>query len=76
MTVIWKASKSPVKGYNVHRGRKSAGPYSRINPDLVLGLSYVDRSVKSGTIYYYVTRSVDVDGRESVNSSEIAATIP
>lgn len=76
VTVLWKASKSPVKGYNVYRGTKSGGPYSRINPDLVLGLSYVDRDVKNGTTYYYVTRSVDADGLESANSSEIAATIP
>lgn len=76
VTVIWKASKSPVKGYNVYRGARSGGPYSRINPDLVLGLSYVDRDVKSGATYYYVTRSVDADGRESVNSSEITVVIP
>lgn len=76
VTVLWKASKSPVKGYNVYRATKSGGPYSRINPDLVQGLSYQDRDVKSGATYYYVTRSVDADGLESVNSAEITATIP
>lgn len=76
VTVLWKASKSQVKGYNVYRATKAGGPYSRINPDLVQGLSYQDRDVKSGKTYYYVTRSVDADGRESVNSSEIAAVIP
>lgn len=76
VTVTWKASKSQVKGYNVYRATKSGGPYSRINLALVQGLSYQDRDVKSGTTYYYVTRSMDADGRESVNSSEIAATIP
>lgn len=76
VTVLWKASKSAVKGYNVYRAIKSGGPYSRINPDLVLGLSYQDRDVKSGTTYYYVTRSVDADGLESANSTEITATIP
>lgn len=76
VTVTWKASKSSVKGYNVYRGTKSGGPYSRINPDLVLGLSYRDQDVKSGKTYYYVTRSVDADALESVNSTEIMATIP
>lgn len=76
VTVLWKASKSPVKGYNVYRATRSGGPYSRINPNLVQGLSYQDRDVKSGTTYYYVTRSVDANGLESVNSSEITATIP
>lgn len=76
VTVTWKASKSTVTGYNVYRGTKSGGPYSRINRDLVQGLSYQDREVKSGKTYYYVTRSVDADGLESTNSTEIAATIP
>ena len=76
MTVPWKASKSSVKGYNVYRATKSGGPYLRINPDLVQGLSYKDGDVKSGTTFYYVTRAVDADGLESANSAEIAATIP
>lgn len=76
VTLIWKASKSAVKGYNVYRGTKSGGPYSRINPGLVQGLSYQDRDVHSGATYYYVTRAVDADGLESVNSSEISATVP
>lgn len=76
VTLTWTASKSQVKGYNVYRGVKPRGPYLKINPSLVEGLTYVDRDVKSGKTYYYVTRSVDADGRESVNSSEIAATIP
>ena len=50
VTLIWKASKSPVKGYNVYRSAKSGGPYLRINPDPIQGLSYKDRDVKSGTM--------------------------
>lgn len=76
VTLTWKASKSPVKGYNVYRGMKAGGPYLRINPVLVQGLSYQDRDVKSGVTYYYVTRSVDADGLESPSSSEIKATVP
>lgn len=76
VTLTWKASKSSVRGYNVYRGTKSGGPYLKINPSLVLGLSYEDHDVKSATTYYYVTRSVDADGLESANSSEITAKIP
>lgn len=76
VTLTWKASKSLAKGYNVYRGTKSGGPYVRINPDLVEGLRFQDQDVKSSTTYYYVIRAVDADGGESVNSSEITATIP
>lgn len=76
VTLIWEASKSPAKGYNVYRGTQSGGPYLRINPNLVQELTYQDWNVRSGTTYYYVTRAVDADGRESVNSSEIRAVIP
>lgn len=76
VTLMWKASKSLVKGYNVYRGTTSGGPYARINPDLVQGLGFQDQDVKSSTTYYYVIRAVDADGGESVNSSEITATVP
>jgi hypothetical protein len=76
VTLTWKASKSPAKGYNVYRGTKSGGPYQRINPDLVQELRYQDRDVKSGTTYYYVTRAVGANGLESVNSTEITAKVP
>lgn len=76
VTLTWKASKSPVKGHNVYRGTKSGGPYLRINPNLVQGLRYEDRDVRSGTSYYYVTRAVGADGLESLNSTEIKATVP
>lgn len=76
VTLIWKASKSSVNGYNVYRATKSGGPYVRINPGLVQGLGFQDQDVKSGTTYYYVIRAVDANGGESVNSAEITAVIP
>lgn len=76
VTLTWKASKSAVKGYNVYRGTKSGGPYTKINSALVQGLTYKDENVSGRATYYYVTRSVDVDDRESPNSSEIKATVP
>lgn len=76
VTLTWQASKSPTRGYNVFRGTHSGGPYQRINHDLVQGLSYQDRDVKSGITYYYVTRAVGTNGLESVNSTEIKASVP
>lgn len=76
VTLTWKASKSAVKGYNVYRGTTSGGSYTKINPDLVPELTYKDQDVPGGTTYYYVTRAVDADGRESVNSSEITVAVP
>lgn len=76
VTLTWKASKSVVKGYNVYRGTKSGGPYTRINHQLVQGLTYKDENVPGGATYYYVTRSVDANARESANSNEITVTVP
>jgi hypothetical protein len=76
VTLTWTASNSPVLGYNVYRSPKPGGPYTRINSDLVRGLTYRDQDVQSGITYYYVTRSVDVQGRESGNSNENPASVP
>jgi hypothetical protein len=76
VTLSWGASNSPVLGYNVYRSPKPGGPYTRINPDLVRGLTYSDHDVQSGMTYYYVTRAVDAKGRESGNSNESPANVP
>jgi len=76
VALTWTASKSAVKGYNVYRATKSGGPYTKVNSDLVQALTYKDESVAGGTTYYYVTRAVGYDGKESVNSSEITVVVP
>jgi len=76
VTLTWKASKSAVKGYNVYRGTSSGGPYARVNSELVRELTYKDENVPGGKTYYYVSRSVDANGRESGNSGEITVTVP
>jgi len=76
VSLTWKASKSEVLGYNVYRGTSSGGPYSRINSELVRELTYKDENVPGSRTYYYVTRAVDANGRESANSSEITVSIP
>jgi hypothetical protein len=76
VTLSWKASSSPVTGYNVYRSTSPSGNYVRINSMLVQGTTFTDQYVHSGSTYYYVTRAVDVRGRESINSNEAQATIP
>jgi fibronectin type 3 domain-containing protein len=63
-----------VASYNVYRGTQSGGPYDKIATG-VTGLSYTDRDVSSGKIYYYVVRAVDVAGRESQPSNQASAEI-
>jgi hypothetical protein len=72
----WGPSPSVVVGYNVFRGTKSGGPYTKINPVLDAGSSYTDNAIQAGLTYYYVTTSVDASGMESVYSNEIQALIP
>lgn len=75
-TLSWKASTSVVKGYNILRGTHAGGPYSRINPEVYPGTTYVDSKVVSGMTYYYVTRAVAPTGAESGYSNEVVAVIP
>ena len=76
VTLTWRPSSSQVAGYNVYRSRTSRGNYLRINPSPVPGFSYTDKTVENGLTYYYVTRAVDAQGRESVNSNETSAVVP
>jgi fibronectin type 3 domain-containing protein len=70
----------PVSGataaaYNIYRGTHPGGPYEKIafsagSPN------YTDRDVSSRKTYYYVVRTVDAAGRESLPSNELSAAIP
>lgn len=75
-TLTWKASSSKVAGYNVYRSAMSEKNYQKINSSLVRGLTYQDNTVVSGVTYHYVTRAVDDQGHESVNSNETSVSIP
>ena len=67
---------SAVVGYNVYRGTKSGGPYTRVNSALDASTTYSDTSVQSGQVYYYVTTAVDSSGVQSGYSNETQAAIP
>jgi hypothetical protein len=76
VTLTWKASSSPVDGYNIYRATESCGNYAKINSSPIRGLNYTDVSVVSGVTYCYVARAVNDRGGESVNSNETSAFIP
>ena len=73
----WTASNSQdVIGYNIYRGLKSGGPYSKINSVLDASTAYTDATVINGTTYYYVSTAVNSNDEESVYSNEARAVIP
>ena len=77
VVLTWAASTSSgVVGYNIYRSTVSGGPYVILDSALVSADTYTDSTVQSGTTYCYVVRSVDNTGAESVNSSQVQATIP
>jgi len=72
----WRASSSPVVGYNVYRGGQSGGPYSMLTTSPSATTAYSDASVQGGATYYYVVTSVDSTGNESVFSNQVQAVVP
>ena len=77
VNLSWTASISPnITGYNIYRGVKSGGPYSRINSVLIASTVYTDTTVVDGLTYYYVSTAVDSNNQESTYSNETTAVIP
>ena len=64
-----------VAGYNIYRAA-GGGALVLVNSSLDTSLTYVDKTVVSGTSYSYVAKSVDSTGMESVPSNQITVTIP
>jgi hypothetical protein len=76
-SLTWTASVSTdVVGYNIYRSVVSGGPYSALDTAPVSADAYQDSTVQAGQTYFYVVRSVDNEGTESANSTEVPATIP
>jgi len=77
VNLSWTASTSQnISGYNIYRGIKSGGPYSKINPVLNAGTVYTDTTVADGQTYYYVTTAVNSSNEESSYSNQTTAVIP
>lgn len=76
VALSWSASTSSVLGYNVYRGTKSGGPYSKLNATPQPATVYTDATVASGTTYYYVATAVDATSGESAYSNQVVAAVP
>jgi hypothetical protein len=70
------SNSSSVVGYNIYRSSVSGGSYTLVNSGSISQNNYVDSGLQSGTTYYYVATSVDLNNGESAFSSETVATIP
>jgi hypothetical protein len=78
--ISWQAATdcdgNPVDGYNIYRAGSAAGPFSKINTDLVTGTVFFDTdrgagmaaAAAAGGSGYYVVTAVDSGGTESVQS--------
>jgi hypothetical protein len=64
-----------VAGYNIYRAA-GTGSLALVNSSLNTSLTYVDKTIVSGTSYNYVVKSVDSTGMESVPSNQITVAIP
>jgi hypothetical protein len=75
--LTWKASTSKhILGYNIYRGNRSGGPYTKINDVLDPNTGFTDLTVSAGHKYYYVATAVNWKKRESVHSKQIQVVIP
>jgi hypothetical protein len=70
------ADGAAVDGYNVYRKTAVDANYSLITGQAVTGTGFTDEDLTLGTRYYYVVRSVDALGVESVDSESVSIVIP
>ena len=71
-TIKWStASEVENFGYDVFRGDKEEGPFTRLNPKVIAGAGtvdeprhyqYVDESIEAGREYWYYVESVSLAG--------------
>ena len=54
----WTPSSEPVLGYHVYRSGNPAGPFLRVNNELLAGNTFIDRSATGGT---YMVRAVKLE---------------
>ncbi len=63
-----------VIGFNVYRKEDaSTGKFERINRQLLTATAFNDKDVNRGKSYLYITRSINADGIESVDSNAAGA---
>ncbi len=85
ITLSWTtASEVNTAGFNLYRSEQPAGPYTRINTQLIPASTdpvtggkyqYVDANVVLGKTYYYQLEDVELNGA-STRHNPVSATVP
>ena len=55
-------------GYDVYRSTKKSSGYSKVNKSPVSSVSFTDKSLKTGTTYYYKVKALRTEGDETAES--------
>ena len=76
VSVTWTPSTSSVAGYNVYRSAVSGGPYAKLDSSVLAADAFTDTTVNAGQTYYYVVRAATSAGVESVDSTQVAVSVP
>jgi IPT/TIG domain len=76
VTLSWACASSGVSGFNVYRSSTSGGPYTRVNSNMVSGMSFSDNAVHEGQTYFYVTTAISGNNTESGYSNQARAIVP
>ena len=76
VTLRWQPSATEKIRYNVYRGTSPKNHPDKLNSSPLDTLTFTDTHVEKGKTYYYVARSIDSKGRESLDSNESVAVIP
>jgi hypothetical protein len=76
VSVTWTPSTSGVAGYNVYRSAVSGGPYAKLDSSVLAADAFTDTTVSAGQTYYYVVRAATSAGVESVDSTQVAVSVP
>jgi hypothetical protein len=66
------ADGNAVSGYNIYRKKAADIGYTLINSQPITDAGFIDDNVTIETRYYYMVRSVDADGIESVDSDSVS----
>jgi Abnormal spindle-like microcephaly-assoc'd, ASPM-SPD-2-Hydin len=76
VSLSWNPDSSSVSGYNVYRGAKSGGPFSKLTSSVDTATDYLDTNVAAGGTYYYEVTAVSEQGKESRPTAPVKATVP
>jgi hypothetical protein len=80
VTLRWTVSDlSFIDGFDIYRGTSSAGPFAKVNEQMLLAVSpgeYEDGTVWPGTTFWYQLMAVPGDSEGAVTESPVSVTTP